>query len=90
MQITDVRIRKTNYEDGKRRAIASVTFDNCFVVHDIYVIENYKDELFISFPSKRTANGEFKDIAHPINADTRLMIKDAVLDAYNEVKDKED
>ena len=79
MQITDVRLRKVNSEN-RMKAVASVTFDNEFVVHDIKVIE--KDGLFIAMPSKKTPNGEFKDIAHPINAETREKIQAAILDAY--------
>lgn len=80
MQITDTRVRKINKE-GKMKAVVSVTFDNEFVVHDIKVIER-EDSLFIAMPSRKTAEGEFKDIAHPINAASRKMIQTAVLDAY--------
>ncbi len=80
MEITDVRLRKVNSEN-RMKAVASVTFDNEFVVHDIKVIE--KDGLFIAMPSKKTPNGEFKDIAHPINAETREKIQAAIIEAYN-------
>ena len=80
MQITDVRVRKLTKE-GKMRAVVSVTLDNEFVVHDIKVIEGEKG-LFIAMPSRKTPNGEFKDIAHPINAETREKIQKAVLEAY--------
>ena len=80
MQITDVRIRKIA-TDGKMKAIVSVTFDNEFVVHDIKVIEG-QNGLFIAMPSRKTPNGEFKDIAHPINAETREKIQKAILEAY--------
>ncbi len=69
MQITDVRIRKVA-KDGKMKAVVSVTFDNEFVVHDIKVIEGEKG-LFIAMPSRKALDGEFRDIAHPINSDTR-------------------
>ena len=69
MQITDVRLRKVNSEN-RMKAVASVTFDNEFVVHDIKVIES-QDGLFIAMPSRKIPNGEFKDIAHPINPETR-------------------
>jgi len=69
MDITDVRVRKVNKE-GKMKAIVSVTFDNEFVVHDIKVIEGDKG-LFIAMPSRKTMDGEFRDIAHPINSSTR-------------------
>ena len=81
MQITDVRLRKVNSEN-RMKAVASVTFDNEFVVHDIKVIEG-PNGLFIAMPSRKTPNGEFKDIAHPINGDTREKIQKAILDAYN-------
>ena len=81
MQITDVRLRKVNSEN-RMKAVASVTFDNEFVVHDIKVIES-QNGLFIAMPSRKTPNGEFKDIAHPINAETRKMFEDAILAEYN-------
>jgi len=77
MEITDIRIRKIDGE-GKMKAVASVTFDNEFVVHDIKVIES-QNGLFIAMPSRKTPNGEFKDIAHPINSDAREKIQSAVL-----------
>ncbi len=80
MQITDVRLRKVNSEN-RMKAVASVTFDDAFVVHDIKVIES-ADETFIAMPSRRTPKGEFKDIAHPINSETREMIQKAILEAY--------
>ena len=80
MQITDVRLRKVNSEN-RMKAVASVTFDNEFVIHDIKVIES-QNGLFIAMPSRKTPNGEFKDIAHPINAETREKIQKAVLEAY--------
>ena len=80
MQITDVRIRKIA-TDGKMKAIVSVTFDNEFVVHDIKVIEG-QNGLFIAMPSRKTPDGEFKDIAHPINTTTREKIQTSILNAY--------
>ena len=80
MQITDVRLRKVNLEN-RMKAVASVTFDGEFVIHDIKVIES-QNGLFIAMPSKKTPNGEFKDIAHPINAETREKIQKAILEAY--------
>ena len=80
MQITDVRIRKITAE-GKMKAIVSVTFDNEFVVHDIKVIEG-QNGLFIAMPSRKTPDGEFKDIAHPINTETRERIQTSILAAY--------
>ena len=81
MQITDVRLRKVNSEN-RMKAVASVTFDNEFVIHDIIVIESHYG-LFIAMPSRKTPNGEFKDIAHPINAETREKIQAAILEAYD-------
>ncbi|MDR3121225.1 MAG: septation regulator SpoVG [Clostridiales bacterium] len=80
MEITDVRIRRIDVE-GKMKAVASVTFDNEFVVHDIKIIESHNG-LFIAMPSRKTPDGEFKDIAHPINADVRERIQTAILDKY--------
>ncbi|KYO67287.1 septation regulator SpoVG [Thermovenabulum gondwanense] len=80
MEITDVRIRKIQ-EEGKMKAIVSVTFDNEFVVHDIRVIEG-DSGLFIAMPSRKTADGQFKDIAHPLNSYMRAKIQEAVLKSY--------
>lgn len=88
MTITDVRIRKIA-ADGKMKAIVSVTFDNEFVVHDIKVIEG-QNGLFIAMPSRKTPDGEFKDIAHPINTDTREKIQNSILDAYEKAKSEDD
>ena len=85
MKITDVRVRLVAKEELKLRSVASITIDECFVVHDIKVIEG-KDGLFISMPSRKTPDGEFKDIVHPINTETREMIKSAVLEAYEKAK----
>ena len=81
MNISEVRIRFVKKDDSKLKAVASVTFDDCFVVHDIKVVQG-AESLFISMPSKKTAEGEHKDIAHPINTETREEIKNAVLSAY--------
>ncbi len=80
MQVTDVRIRKI-YEEGKMKAIVSVTFNDQFVVHDIKIIDG-ENGLFIAMPSRKIGEGEFRDIAHPINSDTRSMIQDAVFESY--------
>ncbi|MCI5725936.1 MAG: septation regulator SpoVG [Clostridium sp.] len=87
MQITDVRIRKIA-TDGKMKAIVSVTFDNEFVIHDIKVIEG-QNGLFIAMPSRKTPDGEFKDIAHPINTETREKMQASILKAYEEAKVEE-
>ena len=81
MNITDVRFRKIAKE-GKMKAIVSITLDDEFVVHDIKVIEGAKG-LFIAMPSKRSADGEYRDIAHPISQNTREKIQEIILDAYN-------
>ncbi|MBR6641055.1 MAG: septation regulator SpoVG [Clostridia bacterium] len=88
MQITDVRVRKITSQN-RMKAIASVTFDDVFVVHDIKVIESDKG-LFIAMPSRKIPNGEFKDIAHPINTDTREAIQTAIIAKYNETDDSEE
>ena len=82
MQITDIRVKKVASE-GKMKAVASVTFDNAFVVHDIKVIEGV-DKLFTAMPSRRTPENEFKDIAHPINSEMREMLEKAIIEKYNE------
>lgn len=82
MKITDVRIRKIA-KTGKMKAVVSITIDNEFVVHDIKVIEGEKG-LFIAMPSKKTAEGEYRDIAHPINTEARTMLEDTILRQYKE------
>ena len=83
MKITDVRVRKVN-SAGKMRAVVSVTFDDSFVVHDIKVIEG-KERMFIAMPSRKTAEGEFKDVAHPINTALRDELQTVILEKYEEV-----
>lgn len=80
MQVTDVRVRKIEKE-GKMKAIVSITLDNEFVIHDIKVIEGEKG-LFIAMPSRKAADGEYRDIAHPINSGTRDMIQRVILEKY--------
>lgn len=82
MNITDVRVRKINVE-GKMKAVVSVTFDNAFVVHDVKVVEG-TNGLFVAMPSRKTPEGEFRDIAHPISTAAREVIQTAVLKAYQE------
>lgn len=88
MEVTDVRLRRVS-TDGRMRAIASITLDNEFVVHDIRVIDG-NNGLFVAMPSKRTPDGEFRDIAHPINSGTRDMIQESVLEAYHRAGDESD
>ena len=81
MIVTDVRIRRLTQE-GKMKAIVSITLNDKFVVHDVRVIDG-NNGLFVAMPSKRTPNGEFRDIAHPISAEARQVIQDSVLEAYS-------
>lgn len=86
MQITDIRIRRIAKE-GKMKAVVSITFDNAFVVHDIKIIEGEKG-LFIAMPSRKAADGEYRDIAHPINSETRDIVQSMVLKKYEELMDE--
>ena len=88
MQITNVRLNKTLNSESKMKAVASVTFDNEFVVHGIKIIDSPKG-LFIAMPSKKTPTGEYRDIAHPINPEVRAMFEEAILKAYDEAEDAE-
>ena len=87
MNITDVRVRKVTKE-GKMKAVVSITIDDEFVVHDIKVIEGEKG-LFIAMPSRKSADGEYRDIAHPINSDTRERIQNIILDQYKIAMEEE-
>jgi stage V sporulation protein G len=86
MEITDIRIKKVASE-GKMKAVASVTFDNAFAVHDVKVIEG-PEKLFVAMPSRRTPDGGYRDIAHPINSDMRNMLESKVLAAYDAIEDE--
>ena len=86
MQITDVRVRRIEKE-GKMKAIVSITLDNEFVVHDIKVIEGEKG-LFIAMPSRKAADGEYRDIAHPINSSTRENLQRVILKSYEKALDE--
>ncbi|MBQ0102230.1 MAG: septation regulator SpoVG [Firmicutes bacterium] len=81
MQITDIKIRKVFDDETTLKAVASVTFDNCFVVHDIKVIKA-NDKVFIVMPTRRNGEGKFKDVAHPINPEFRAYIEEKVLACY--------
>ena len=83
MEITDVRIRKVT-DEGKMKAIVSITFDNEFVVHDVKIIEG-QNGLFVAMPSRKMNEGDFRDVAHPISSETRNRIKDAIFDEYEKV-----
>lgn len=82
MKITDVRIKRVS-TDSRMKAIVSVTFDNEFVVHDIKIIEG-QDKLFTAMPSRKTPEGEYKDIAHPINSEMRAKLENEILAKYQE------
>ena len=81
MKISDVRIRLVNKDSNKLKAVASITIDDCFLVHDIKIIDSAEGE-FIAMPSRKTNDGEYKDIAHPLNTETREILKQAILTAY--------
>ena len=81
MQITELRIRKVE-DEGKLRAYVTVTFDNCFVVHNVKIIEG-KSGLFIAMPSRKTANGEYKDVEHPISTELSNELQDKMIEEYN-------
>lgn len=87
MNITEVRVRLVNKEESKLKAVASMTIDNCFVVHDIKVIQG-NEGMFISMPSRKTPEGEYKDIVHPLNTETRESISKMIIDAYEQEKNK--
>ena len=82
MEITDIRIRKIN-TDSRLKAVASITIDNCFAIHELRVIEG-KEGLFVAMPSRQVSDGTFKDIAHTINAEKRKLIEDFVVAKYQE------
>lgn len=82
LNITDTRVRLLDNSDSKLKAIASITIDSAFVIHDIKVIEG-EGGIFIAMPSRKGSDGLFKDIAHPINAESRAIVKDKIVEAYN-------
>jgi len=83
MEITDVRIRKVS-DEGKMKAVASVTFDGEFVVHDIKIIDG-QNGLFVAMPSRKVGEGDYRDVAHPLVSETRTKIKNAIFAEYNRV-----
>ncbi len=87
MNITDVRVRIVKKDDSKLKAVASITIDNCFVVHDIKVIEG-AEGYFVAMPSRKSSEGEHKDIAHPINTETREFLINAIMDAFKKECEK--
>ncbi|GAA3730302.1 septation regulator SpoVG [Salinicoccus jeotgali] len=88
MKITDVRLRKVNNQDTRMKALVSITFEGAFVIHDLRVIEG-NNGLFVAMPSKRTPDGEFRDIAHPINSEMRQHVQEEVMRVYEETEDPE-
>ena len=84
MNITDVKVRLVQAENTKLKAVATITIDDCFVIHDIKIIDGTNGP-FIAMPSRKTAEGDYRDVAHPINSETRNNIIDSVLNAYNQV-----
>ncbi|MGI6362763.1 MAG: septation regulator SpoVG [Bacillota bacterium] len=87
MNITDIRIRRVS-SAGRMKAVVSVTFDDQFVVHDIKVVEG-NNGYFVAMPSRKGADGEFRDVAHPITTETRNMMQTMILDAYNQLEAEE-
>ena len=85
MNITEVRVRLVKKDDSKLKAVASITIDNCFVVHDIKVIEGNQG-YFIAMPSRKTLDGEYKDIVHPLNTETREEIRTAILNEFEKAQ----
>ena len=87
MKITDVRVRTVSKE-GKLKAVASITIDGAFVIHDIKVIDGEKG-MFVAMPSKKSGDGEYRDVAHPINSETRDFVQRLILEKYSEALEKE-
>lgn len=85
MNITEVRVRLVKSEEGKLKGVASITIDDCFVVHDVKIIEGAED-YFIAMPSKKTPSGEYKDIVHPLNTETRENLRKIVLAEFENAK----
>ena len=89
MKITSVNVRKIEKEGSRMKGIASILLDDSFAVHDIRIIEG-DNGLFIAMPSRKTASGGYRDIAHPINPEVRAMFEDAIIEAYNNAEDPEE
>ena len=82
MKITSVNIHRIDKENNRMKAIVSIVLDDCFVIHDIRIIQGDKN-LFVAMPSRKTATGEYKDVAHPINPETRTLFEKTIIDEYN-------
>lgn len=89
MKITSVRVKLLKKREGKLKAVASMVIDDVFVIHDIKVIETGND-CFVVMPSRKGPDGEFRDIAHPLNTETRLQIKEIIIDEYKKMLSTED
>lgn len=89
MNITDIKIRLVTKENDRLKAVASVVFDECFVIHDIKIIDG-KSGLFSAMPSRKTPDGEYKDIAHPLNTEMRELLNSSVLEAYSQTLTQND
>ena len=89
MQVTSVSVRKIEKEGSRMRGIASIVLDDSFAVHDIRIIEG-DNGLFIAMPSRKTATGGYRDIAHPINPEVRAMFEEAIIEAYNNAEEPEE
>lgn len=89
MKITSVKVHKTEKEGNRMKGIASVVLDESFAIHDIRIIDGDKG-LFIAMPSRKLANGEHRDVAHPINREVRSMFEEAILDAYRNAEDEDE
>ena len=83
MNITDVRVRLIQKEDSKLKAVASITIDNAIAIHDIKIVDG-NEGCFVAMPSRKSSDGEYRDIAHPINAEARAELIDVIIKAYNE------
>ncbi|MBP3922923.1 MAG: septation regulator SpoVG [Ruminiclostridium sp.] len=88
MTVSDVRIRRT-VQDGRLRAVVSITLDNCIAVHDIRLVQG-DDRLFVAMPSRRDDEGRYRDIIHPINSDIRNQIEDRIIEAYQSIESASD
>ena len=89
MKIGDIRISEVRNPEGKLKAVASITIDDCFVVHDIKIFER-EEGFAIAMPSRKTQDGKYKDIAHPLNTETRELLQDAILTEYNRLLAEKD
>lgn len=89
MQISDIRIRRVKKEEGRLKAVASIIIDDAFVIHDIKIIEG-AEGYFVAMPSRKTPDGEYKDIAHPLNSEARSQVCEAILSAFDAAKEMEE